>query len=182
MKYPRTIYCITNISNKKRYVGSTSNYKSRISSHFSKLKKGIHPVSQMQSDYFKYGKESFEVEELGIISNQEEDEKEFYWMKTFNSQDEATGYNYKDWKFREDTPQMYIRKHEHKANLSYRKLRGLIVEKYKTISAFASFINSSVGVVSNKINGKSEFTKSNIELWSNALEIPLNKIETYFFN
>ena len=65
--------------------------------------------------------------------------------------------------------------------MDYSKLKGRIVEKYGSQEAFARAINRSTVSVSQKLNGKSSFTKSAIELWADALEIPLSEIGNYFF-
>ncbi len=57
---------------------------------------------------------------------------------------------------------------------NYGKLRGRIIEKYKTIGAFANSIGVSRATVSNKFNGKSEFSRKNIQVWGNALNIDIN--------
>lgn len=63
----------------------------------------------------------------------------------------------------------------------YRKLRGRIMEKFGTQESFADAIGRSRVSVSQKLNGKTGFDKSAIELWSKALEIPVSEIGSYFF-
>jgi transcriptional regulator with XRE-family HTH domain len=63
----------------------------------------------------------------------------------------------------------------------YKKLRGKIVEKYLTTESFATHIKVSRASVSNKLNGKTGFTKQDIILWASALDIPQEDYLSYFF-
>lgn len=63
----------------------------------------------------------------------------------------------------------------------YSKLRGRIVEKFGTISAFTKALGSSTVTVSAKLNNKSGFNRGDIEHWSELLEIPSTEIGLYFF-
>lgn len=63
----------------------------------------------------------------------------------------------------------------------YSKLRGRIVEKFGTISAFTKALGSSTVTVSAKLNNKSGFSRSDIEHWGELLEIPSTEIGLYFF-
>lgn len=58
------VYKITCLGTGRSYVGRTSNYNSRISVHFSHLRKGVHSSRLMQSDFNEYGIDSFVVEVL----------------------------------------------------------------------------------------------------------------------
>lgn len=64
---------------------------------------------------------------------------------------------------------------------SYRKLRGRIVEKFVTITEFARHIGASKVSVSYKLNNRIGFSKRDIEVWSEALDIPLEQYGEYFF-
>lgn len=63
----------------------------------------------------------------------------------------------------------------------YSKLRGRIVEKYGTLSAFAEALGTSLVVVSNKMNNKAGFTRTDIEKWSGLLDISGMEYDAYFF-
>lgn len=53
------IYEIVNITNGKKYIGSSKNVKHRRSQHFSALRKGNHKNPHLQNSYYKYGEKSF---------------------------------------------------------------------------------------------------------------------------
>lgn len=65
--------------------------------------------------------------------------------------------------------------------MEYNKLRGRIVEKYDTMSNFAEKIGSSRQTVSQKLTGKSEFSRDDIQRYADALEIPKDDIGVFFF-
>lgn len=63
----------------------------------------------------------------------------------------------------------------------YRKLRGRIVEKYRTIAAFAKVVGISEVAVYNKLNCKTGFSQKDIEKWTALLDIDNSEISEYFF-
>lgn len=56
------IYKITCLTNKKFYIGSSTNIRYRIQRHFKELEQNIHLNRYMQASFNKYGKDSFVVE------------------------------------------------------------------------------------------------------------------------
>ena len=70
----------------------------------------------------------------------------------------------------------------------YNKLRGRIVEKFTTLSRFASALSTYKGktvvvqVVSAKLTGAVRFTIDDVAEWSAVLEIPVEEIGLYFFD
>lgn len=63
----------------------------------------------------------------------------------------------------------------------YSKLRGRIVEKFGTISAFSEAVGSSIQSVSNKLNCKTDISRDEILHWSSVLDISSNEYGLYFF-
>ncbi len=61
------------------------------------------------------------------------------------------------------------------------KLRGKIVEKFGTQDKFAEAAKITPGTLSQKLNGKSDFTRLEILKWCELLEIPTQDISDYFF-
>ena len=66
--------------------------------------------------------------------------------------------------------------------MEYNKLRGRIIEMFGTIEKFAEFIGITRVTVSNKLNGKSKFTRDDILFWSSALKIAQDDIGCYFLD
>lgn len=65
--------------------------------------------------------------------------------------------------------------------MDYRRLKGRIVEIFGTQSEFAVFLGITEQTVSNKLSGRSDFTRADILLWANALQIDTAHIAYYFF-
>lgn len=63
----------------------------------------------------------------------------------------------------------------------YSKLRGRIIERFGKYARFAEHINVSAGSVSLKLNGNIQFSKADMELWGQALDIPRSEYCDYFF-
>lgn len=61
------------------------------------------------------------------------------------------------------------------------KLRGRIVEKYKTQTAFANAIGMLPQSVSMRLTGDTEFSREDVFVWCKALDIPTSEIGDYFF-
>lgn len=64
----------------------------------------------------------------------------------------------------------------------YSKLRGRIIEKYGSQTAFVKSFGTSENTFSMKMNNKVRFTSDDIIKISQMLEIPEDKIGLYFFN
>lgn len=63
----------------------------------------------------------------------------------------------------------------------FRKLRGKIVEKYSTVSAFAQAFGVSKNTFSKKLNNQVKFSADDIIKIVDMLDIPENEINEYFF-
>ena len=64
---------------------------------------------------------------------------------------------------------------------TYSKLRGRIVEKYGTLTAFAEKIAISTNSLSKKMTGKTGFSQEDIRVWSELLDIDPSEYGEYFF-
>ena len=65
--------------------------------------------------------------------------------------------------------------------MSYAKLRGRIVEKFGSQSAFAEAMGWRKALVSAKLNNKSEWSFPEVMKACELLEIPLKEAHLYFF-
>lgn len=63
----------------------------------------------------------------------------------------------------------------------YSKLRGLIVEKFGTLSAFSEAIGKDSAYISRILHGQVRLTQEIIDTWSNILDIRPERIGAYFF-
>lgn len=63
----------------------------------------------------------------------------------------------------------------------YNKLRGRIVEKYRTLAHFAEVVGVSEVSMYNKIAGKTRFSQADIIRWCELLDIERDEIGSYFF-
>ena len=88
------IYALINEKNNKRYIGRTTDYEKRISTHMSLLKTGNHPNRELQSDYNEYG----DVFWYKILAQGNFDgiSIEKAYMVKFKTYLSAYGYNTKD--------------------------------------------------------------------------------------
>ena len=93
--YPKEIYAIQHNVTKKIYIGSSTDVATRFRSHINALKKGEHPVEDMQSDFEEYG-ENYSLFVIDKIANRDEKYKEYELMQKYNSWERGVGYNYKD--------------------------------------------------------------------------------------
>ena len=65
--------------------------------------------------------------------------------------------------------------------VEYSKLRGRIVEKFRTCNAFSDEIGWKSTYLSAKLAGKIGFTFSDVGLFVKKLDIPVTEIWDYFF-
>lgn len=87
------IYKITNIVNKKVYIGKSKNIKVRIANHLSKLRNNNHYNTYLQNSFNKYGEDNFYVEVIEECNETVLSNREKYFIKKFNSTDPSLGYN-----------------------------------------------------------------------------------------
>ena len=66
-------------------------------------------------------------------------------------------------------------------SLKYAKLRGRIVEKFGTQDAFREQIGISKTAMSNKMTGKTGFSRDDIIKWCKLLSIDMQNVSDYFF-
>lgn len=66
-------------------------------------------------------------------------------------------------------------------SFDYSKLKGKIIEKYDTQTAFAQAIGVSKNVFSGKMKNKTRFSTDDIVKMAALLDIPVCEIGEYFF-
>ena len=63
----------------------------------------------------------------------------------------------------------------------YSKLRGRIVEKCGTMSAFADSVGISEVALSRKLNNKVAISREDMIAWSKALDVSLDEYGVFYF-
>ena len=83
------IYCITNLINKKRYIGQSRNIVNRFNSY----RRGEFSNDHITNSVEKYGWDNFKIEVLINCDENELDHYEVELIKAFNTMDNKIGYN-----------------------------------------------------------------------------------------
>lgn len=65
--------------------------------------------------------------------------------------------------------------------MSYAKLRGRIVEKFRTQSSFAEAMEMNTATLNGKLNNRSQWTADEITKACELLDILLSEAHLYFF-
>lgn len=89
------VYKIENLVNHKVYIGSTrDSFKTRLKTHLSRLRRGVHENLHLQGAFCKYSEENFELSILYIGENKEDIlTKEQEYINMYNSCNPKLGYN-----------------------------------------------------------------------------------------
>ena len=89
------IYCIENLTTHKKYVGQAINVRERWGEHVSDLYHQTHFNTYLQHAWNKYGEDDFNYYVLEYCSREELDERETYYIDTFDLLNRDLGYNRK---------------------------------------------------------------------------------------
>lgn len=88
------IYCITNIVNNKKYIGQSVDVVDRLAHHKSALRNHRHANSYLQYSWDKYGSENFTFEILTTCHEDDLDEQEQRFIRSYHTMDRRYGYNF----------------------------------------------------------------------------------------
>lgn len=78
------IYCIVNVKNQKRYIGSTTNLYIRLHQHKSYLLRNCHQNKRLQNSWNRYGKECFNYYILEFCDVDKLTEREQFYIDTLH--------------------------------------------------------------------------------------------------
>ena len=76
------IYCIINLKNQKRYVGSSKNIYQRLQKHRAYLRKNMHENQKLQNSWNKYGEDVFQYYVLEFCSEEDLTKREQFYIDT----------------------------------------------------------------------------------------------------
>lgn len=123
------IYCITNLVNNKKYIGSSIDISRRINRHKNRLNNNCHANIYLQNSWNKHGEQSFKFEVIEECSKDNLINRENYWITYYNCLDTEYGYNRREAGPR-GTFTLEVRKHLSKMQRG-RKQSPETIEKYK---------------------------------------------------
>lgn len=98
-RYHRYVYSIKHNVTGREYIGRTQNFDKRIAHHMADLRRGKHPVLDMQHDFDDYG-DDFTISILEEITEFSQNKREYELMEEHESYIRGKGYNYRDTTFR----------------------------------------------------------------------------------
>lgn len=87
------IYCIENLTNKKKYIGQSVNIQSRWAKHKSELNNNYHDNDYLQKSWNKYGADNFKFYVIEFCDIDKLDELEVYYIELYDTLNRAKGYN-----------------------------------------------------------------------------------------
>ena len=87
------IYCITNLSNGKKYVGRAVFLNYRIRGHKNALRCLKHVNKHLQNAWDKYGEKNFKFEPIFLCNRQDLNTSEIFFINHFKTTDNEFGYN-----------------------------------------------------------------------------------------
>jgi len=180
------VYCIINMSNGKRYIGSSKNMYKRLSCHRSYLRSSTHQNKKLQNSWNKYSEESFVAYLLEICDETILEKREQYFIDNLKPEYNITLIVERNILSKESRLlQSETRKKRIKSGeieLFYKKifkynLNGEYIKSYKSIKDACVDTDIHQSTICRYLNGTNK--KAGEHLWS--LEFK-EKLDPYFKN
>lgn len=174
------IYRIHNKINGKNYIGSTMNFRRRMSKHRAELDKYSHKNKHLINAWHKYGKENFVIyieEIFDSITKQELHDKEQLCIDCYKSLNENFGYNLMEVDiFTKNLSKDSIKKQQQDNELRKKKVvainkdSGKLEYKFESVSDAARYFKTSSSNISRTCSGKINFIKGYIFVYENEYD------------
>ena len=168
------VYCIINVKNGHKYIGSSTNIWQRLSCHRSQLKRGNHHSIYLQRAWNKYGEQMFECYVVEFVDIDLLQEKEKFYINTINpiyNMTLATDrfiMNDISKKKLSEVRKAKIKSGEieitHNKIIHQYDLNGIYINSYKSIRSAARDNNISTSTIGRFLNGS--YKKGGNFLWS----------------
>lgn len=143
------IYCIENMITHKKYIGQSTDIKTRWRKHKVNLNKNIHHNEHLQKSWNYYGQENFNFTVLERCSEFELDDKEIYYIENYNTLDREYGYNMRQGG--KDAPGKATEEIRQKISLGIKKSYDKELKEMRRKNAFEQWANPEI---KNKIMGE----------------------------
>lgn len=95
---PCGIYCIENLVNGKKYIGSSDDIEERWYYHKNKLRRKVHENTHLQNSWTKYKEENFKFYVIELCKINKLEEREDFYIEYYKVTERDYGYN-KKWAF-----------------------------------------------------------------------------------
>ena len=178
MSHTPVIYELRHNATGKVYIGRSTDMPSRMRKHKSLLRKGTHPVRDLQHDYDTFGPDiSFTVlEKVSAGSGSIEERR---WMLKRGSTDRTRGYNYQDPLAKPAKPeQQKPQRGSYPTDLE--ALRRKIKESGKTMDVLAEESGMAQSTYINRVSGKTPFRASEIVRSAKSLGMTMAEVDAIF--
>lgn len=161
------IYMILNITNDKKYVGSSCDIKMRWKKHKQSLNNNKHHNQYLQNSWNKYGSENFKFIILEETSSDQLQDREAYWCDCFKSH--SKGYNIaaiiRGGFVSEDFRLSQSEKCTNKKKIWLTSTKGTILNTFESVTEASRILNTPISNVTFLINGTSQVFNKEFMLW-----------------